>query len=388
MILKPFKVHSPDGKSFYEGEAAEMTQSPAPASPSGEDAANVAIGEREAFLTWWCADVPEYMREKWKESVDECLRNNHAQDKLVGAWDGFQFGLTVARATLTAEKVAAVTLPIMRAAFRVTETEGDPDPNKQRFHMRFTFRSMEELHAADDQWRAFVAQPANQSSTIPESFKRWFEREWASYQDKAISDGKITSMTWALKGYRAALTAEKVAGQDLAVWYGPMPESNGKTDWTAILHKGDLAEGHTIDRSEYPDRVRYAADCVRYLIGELQDRPWILDYDADKHSGYVAPTAALEHGGGRDAWQPIESAPEGKLLVVSWLDKDDPENPERHAFDFIEDGGWVRHNEDYDHFLCVAPPGSRGPSEDAPYKHWMALPDVPAAMSQKAGEQG
>jgi hypothetical protein len=73
----------------------------------GEDAANGAIGEREAFLTWWCADVPEHMREKWKESVDECLRNNHAQDKLVGAWDGFQFGLTVARAALTAEKVAA-----------------------------------------------------------------------------------------------------------------------------------------------------------------------------------------------------------------------------------------------------------------------------------------
>jgi hypothetical protein len=79
----------------------------ASARPIGEDAANVAIGEREAFLTWWCADVPEYMREKWKESVDECLRNNHAQDKLVGAWDGFQFGLTVARAALTAEKVAA-----------------------------------------------------------------------------------------------------------------------------------------------------------------------------------------------------------------------------------------------------------------------------------------
>jgi hypothetical protein len=48
-----------------------------------------------------------------------------------------------------------VTLPIMRAAFRVTESEGDPDPNRQRFHMRFTFRSLEELHAADDEWLAF-----------------------------------------------------------------------------------------------------------------------------------------------------------------------------------------------------------------------------------------
>lgn len=76
-------------------------------------------------------------------------------------------------------------------------------------------------------------------------------------------------------------------------------------------------------------------------------------------------------------WQPIETAPEGKLLVVCWLDKDDPDNPERHMFDFIEDGGWVRHNEDYDHFLCVAPPGSRGPSADAPYTHWLDIPEVP-----------
>jgi hypothetical protein len=49
----------------------------------------------------------------------------------------------------------AVTLPIMRAAFRVVETEGDPDPDKQRFHLRFTFRSMRELDAACDEWRAF-----------------------------------------------------------------------------------------------------------------------------------------------------------------------------------------------------------------------------------------
>lgn len=54
-------------------------------------------------------------------------------------------------------------LRIMRQAFRVTEIEGNPDPDKQRFHMRFTFRSMEELHAADDQWRAFVAQPVEQT---------------------------------------------------------------------------------------------------------------------------------------------------------------------------------------------------------------------------------
>lgn len=77
----------------------------------------------------------------------------------------------------------------------------------------------------------------------------------------------------------------------LAVWFGPMPESNGKTNWTAILHRGDLASGHTIERSEHHDRVRYEADRVRWLIGELPEQPFVLDYNADMLSppGYVHP---------------------------------------------------------------------------------------------------
>jgi hypothetical protein len=85
---------------------------------------------------------------------------------------------------------------------------------------------------------------------------------------------------------------------ELTVWYGPMPESNGKSNFTAILmRKGaslfdGLTGGITIARSEYPDRVRYEADRVRYLIGELKEEPDILDYDAEKHSGYQDATHA------------------------------------------------------------------------------------------------
>ena len=77
---------------------------------------------------------------------------------------------------------------------------------------------------------------------------------------------------------------------ELTVWYGAMPESNGKTNWTAILHrKGEcLSTGITIDRSEYPDRVRYEADRMSHLIGELTEEPDILAYDANKRSGYTA----------------------------------------------------------------------------------------------------
>lgn len=88
-------------------------------------------------------------------------------------------------------------------------------------------------------------------------------------------------------------TETRAAPQDgkLTVWYGSMPESNGKSNFTAILHRGDVSKGMTIDRSEYPDRVRYEADRVRWLIGELDREPWILDYDAEKHSGYRYPVS-------------------------------------------------------------------------------------------------
>ena len=86
------------------------------------------------------------------------------------------------------------------------------------------------------------------------------------------------------------------ASPKLTVWCGPMPESNGKSNFTAILRRvttegllGDLSNGITIARSEYPGRVMYEADRMRFLIGELATEPFILDYDADKHSGYVHP---------------------------------------------------------------------------------------------------
>lgn len=75
----------------------------------------------------------------------------------------------------------------------------------------------------------------------------------------------------------------------LKVWEGSMPESNGKSNYTAILYTDDIMDGITIERSEYPDRVRYEADRVRHLIGQRDERPFILDYDANKHSGYKGP---------------------------------------------------------------------------------------------------
>ena len=72
-------------------------------------------------------------------------------------------------------------------------------------------------------------------------------------------------------------------------------------------------------------------------------------------------------------WQPIATAPEGHPVVVFWLDAEDVERPERHEFDYLEDGVWQKHDDYYQHFCAVAPPGSCGPRELPPYTHWMPL---------------
>ena len=94
-----------------------------------------------------------------------------------------------------------------------------------------------------------------------------------------------------------SIAAPAQSREALTVWYGTMPESNGKTNYTAILHKGDVTRGITLDMSEYPDRVRYEADRMRWMIGELDKAPCTLDYDADKHSGYAPqPSQPVEAG--------------------------------------------------------------------------------------------
>ena len=79
------------------------------------------------------------------------------------------------------------------------------------------------------------------------------------------------------------------------------------------------------------------------------------------------------------AWRPIETAPEGRLVVVGWLDAEDTETPERHEFDWLEDGCWTRHADHVEYADMVAPPGSRMPPQRAPYTHWLDLPAIPKA---------
>lgn len=133
----------------------------------------------------------------------------------------------------------------------------------------------------------------------------WTEREFYETQvpmpDCTSPSGwaAVSNNPLAIKAH-VDLHMRDAAQPALTVWYGSMPESNGKTNWTAVLHRkgGCMSNGITIDRSEYPERVRYEADRMRYLIGELADEPDILAYDENAHSGYVWPrtkeSAAVE----------------------------------------------------------------------------------------------
>ncbi len=81
-----------------------------------------------------------------------------------------------------------------------------------------------------------------------------------------------------------------------------------------------------------------------------------------------------------EVWRPIAEAPENHLCVVGWVDGEDGE--ERHAFDYIEDGLWVNHQDCIDHADAVAPAGSQMPARNAPYRWFIEMPAMLAARPE------
>lgn len=149
---------------------------------------------------------------------------------------------------------------------------------------------------------------------------------------------------------RAAMLQGADEKPELTVWYGSMPESNVKANWTAILHRkgeGRCMDGFTIDRSEYPGRVLYAADRVRYLIGEKSERPSILDYDADAHSGYVKTGNSPVIPDGWVACCERMPPPKTGVIVGCWFGRNWatkwatylPYHPDAHQSGFLMPGG-------------------------------------------------
>jgi hypothetical protein len=89
-----------------------------------------------------------------------------------------------------------------------------------------------------------------------------------------------------------------------------------------------------------------------------------------ERDGFIAGWLARAQS---DGWRPIESSPDGATVLVGWYE----EGEFHQMFDAKEEGLWIENGNAYEHFCASAPPGSRGPTQDAPYTHWMPLPNRP-----------
>ena len=75
---------------------------------------------------------------------------------------------------------------------------------------------------------------------------------------------------------------------------------------------------------------------------------------------------------------PIATAPEGQMVVVGWLDPEDPEHPERHDFDLLEEDCWQKWHEHAEHVEII---GGHGVSYTPPYTVWMPVSPIPTSSA-------
>ncbi|HHN4459088.1 TPA: hypothetical protein ACRI53_004325 [Klebsiella michiganensis] len=218
---------------------------------------------------------------------------------------------------------------ILKRVARMALAAMDSEP------VAWTWQHLKQWHVTNDEerardlaWDGVKIEPLYrhaQPSLVPDKM---------TYQDgvlfvlnndmSSIERGTVAMRAW--NACRAAMLQGADGKPELTVWYGAMPETNGKTNWTAILHREGQHpwEGITIDRSEYPDRVRYEADRMRHLIGELADEPDILAYDAEAHSGYVYPGNSPVIP---DGYVMVPKEPTKEMIDAGWLHYMGTKNP-------------------------------------------------------------
>ncbi|MCL4631575.1 hypothetical protein [Burkholderia sp.] len=196
---------------------------------------------------------------------------NHDIVPTLRMFDGVMTGLAADEIERLRERVAELEagapaetrdLPMMRNAFRVTEVSGDPDPAKRSFAMRFSFPSIEALHAADDEWNKFIA--AAQADAPAEARPTSFHFHRFVDGQKMAEDVLI----------------ERERTLDAAIWAAV--RSCPKRPLTVLVHapalrdaiadarvaQADAREGLT---DEQRDKIERAEECLRNT-GRKEDR--------------------------------------------------------------------------------------------------------------------
>lgn len=108
-------------------------------------------------------------------------------------------------------------------------------------------------------------------------------------QGESITLGKLFSVFGTLQEEIDKLTAEAADRRPrLTVKILSFPETNGKRNWTVLLTREEPWDGLagncggiTISRGEFWNRVAYDAERTRFLIGERDTEPSIIDYSED-----------------------------------------------------------------------------------------------------------
>jgi hypothetical protein len=172
--------------------------------------------------------------------------------------------------------------------------------------------------------------------------------------------------------YHAALSTPVQAQPELTVWFGSMPESCGRENWTVTLRRktrpeaGSASElhhlmsGFQVYRTEYKDRARYEADRLRFLLGEIDKEPHILDYDADLHSGYVEPVQAQAVAVPEDSVTVPRSLIRRAQQAINW--HLEPSSPDEHEATMRElaEIGWPEVHAELEAMIAAAPTPSKG----------------------------
>lgn len=163
-----------------------------------------------------------------------------------------------------------------QATLPASEAAGYTDGGRNMFYEgRFDGETARQQKArlrwADDMRAAFERHTGN----------GWFDKDWHH-------ETGIWAAAWR-DATRAQPQADAAEPQPrLKVRLTCFPESNGKTNWTALLVREEKWDGLigncggiSLARGELWNRVAYEAEQARFLIGQRDTEPFILDYGDD-----------------------------------------------------------------------------------------------------------